>query len=122
MTRHDIDHEVSSGNVFADLELSASDELLAKAELARQITSIATHRHLTQTETATILGTTQPKVSDLFAGKITGFSMERLIRFLNALDRDVQIIVLPKPRSRERARTSVTYSRSGTPRLKATHG
>lgn len=122
MTRNDISHEVSSGNVFADLELAASDELLAKAELARQITSIATHRHLTQAETATILGTTQPKVSDLFAGKLAGFSMERLIRFLNALDRDVQIVVLPKPRSRERATTSVTDSRSGTPRLRAAHG
>jgi len=66
MARHDSDHEVSSGNVLADLELPASDELLAKAELARQITSIATHRHLTQAETAGVLGTTQPKVSDLF--------------------------------------------------------
>jgi predicted XRE-type DNA-binding protein len=110
MTRHDIDHQVSSGNVFADLELTASDELLAKAELARQITSIATHRHLTQAETANVLGTTQPKVSDLFAGKLAGFSMERLIRFLNALDRDVRIVVLPKPRNRERATTSVTAS------------
>lgn len=118
MTQHDIAHEVSSGNVFADLELTASDELLAKAELARQITSIATHRHLTQMDAATILGTTQPKVSDLFAGKLAGFSMERLIRFLNALDRDVQIVVLPKPRSRKRATTSVMSSRSGTPGLR----
>jgi len=110
MTGHDIDHEVSSGNVFADLELAASDELLAKAELARQITSIATHRHLTQAETAGVLGTTQPKVSDLFVGRLAGFSMERLIRFLNALDRDVRIVVLPKPRSREHATTSVTAS------------
>jgi predicted XRE-type DNA-binding protein len=110
MTGHDTDHEVSSGNVFADLELAASDELLAKAELARQITSIATHRHLTQAETAGVLGTTQPKVSDLFVGRLAGFSMERLIRFLNALDRDVRIVVLPKPRNRERATTSVTSS------------
>ena len=118
MTGHDIDHEVSSGNVFADLELTASDELLAKAELVRQITSIATHRHLTQAETASILGTTQPKVSDLFTGRLAGFSMERLIRFLNALDRDVRIVVLPKPRSRERATTSVTASRAALPRLR----
>ncbi|HZK49123.1 MAG TPA: helix-turn-helix transcriptional regulator [Thermoleophilia bacterium] len=118
MTGHDIDHEFSSGNVFADLELTASDELLAKAELVRQITSIATHRHLTQAETASILGTTQPKVSDLFTGRLAGFSMERLIRFLNALDRDVRIVVLPKPRSRERATTSVTASRAALPRLR----
>lgn len=57
---------------------------------------------------ARLLGTTQPKVSDLVAGKLSRFSMERLIRFLNALDRDVQINVSPKPRSRERATLSVT--------------
>ncbi len=96
-------HTVSSGNVFEDLGLPASDELIAKAALAHQIASIATHRHLTQAETAGLLGTTQPKVSDLFAGKLAGFSMERLMRFLTALDRDVCIVVSPKPRSRENA-------------------
>jgi predicted XRE-type DNA-binding protein len=99
---------VSSGNVFADLGLPESDQLLAKAALAHQIASIASHRHLTQKETASVLGTTQPKVSDLFAGRLAGFSMERLIRFLNALDRDVQIVVCPKPRSREHATVRVT--------------
>ena len=78
--------------MFAGLGLPDSDELLAKAALARQISSIASHRHLTQSQAAAILGTTQPKVSDLFAGKLAGFSMERLMRFLNALDRDVQSV------------------------------
>ena len=108
MTRIDIDHETGSGNVFADLELADSDELLAKAELARQITGIAAQRNLTHVETARILGTTQPKVSDLFSGKLAVLSMERLIRFLNALDCDVSIVVSPKPRHRQRAITSVT--------------
>jgi len=97
------DFTSSSGNVFEDLGLPESDELMAKAALAHQIASIAKHRHLTQVETARILETTQPKVSDLFAGKLAGFSMERLIRFLNALDRDVEIVVSPKPRSRKQA-------------------
>lgn len=121
MTRKSPDHEVSSGNVFADLGLPESDELIAKAALARQITSIATHRRLTQAETARKLGTTQPKVSELFAGKLSGFSMERLIRFLNALDRDVQIIVSPKPRSRGHATTRVTDSRASARRVRASH-
>ncbi len=85
-----------------------SDELITKATLAHQIASIATHRHLTQSETARLLGTTQPSVSDLFVGKLAGFSMERLIRFLNTLDRDVRIVVSPKPRSRSRAVLQVT--------------
>ncbi len=102
------EHTISSGNVFADLGLPQSDELLAKAALANQIASIITHRHLTQSQAAAILGTGQPKVSDLVAGRLDGFSIERLIRFLNALDRDVQIVVSPKPRSRETALLRVT--------------
>lgn len=121
MTPQSPDYEVSSGNVFADLELPESDELIAKAELARQIASIATHRHLTQAEAARILGTTQPKVSDLYAGRLAGFSMERLIRFLNALDRDVQIVVTPKPRNR-RAGTLVAVSRPSAPRPRTAAG
>lgn len=93
----------STGNVFEDLGLPQSDELLAKAALANQIAGVVLHRHLTQTEAAGILGTTQPKVSELLAGRLSGFSMERLIRFLNALDRDVQIVVSPKPQSSENA-------------------
>jgi predicted XRE-type DNA-binding protein len=98
----------SSGNVFADLGLPEPDELLAKAELASQIASIVGHRHLTQVETARVLGTGQPKVSELLAGKLDGISIERLIRYLNALDRDVQIVVTPKPRSRDHAILRVT--------------
>jgi predicted XRE-type DNA-binding protein len=98
----------SSGNVFADLGLPNPEELLAKAELVRQIRTVANERGLTQDETAELLGTTQPKVSDLFRGKLSGFSMERLIRFLKALDRDVEIVVREKPRSRKNARVRVT--------------
>ena len=73
------EHPRSRGNVFADLGLPESDELPAKAALANQIASIVGHRHLTQVETARVLGTGQPRVSELLAGKLDGFSMERLI-------------------------------------------
>jgi predicted XRE-type DNA-binding protein len=96
-------HIIGSGNVFADLDLPRADELQAKAALASQIANIVNDRHLTQVEAARILGTRQPKVSDLLAGRLDGFSIERLVRYLNALDRDVQIVVTPKPRTRKRA-------------------
>jgi predicted XRE-type DNA-binding protein len=95
--------EESSGNVFADLGLPDADELMAKAELARTIRALIERQNLTQAAAARLLGTTQPKVSDLFRGRLDGFSMERLYRFLNALGQDVQIVVRPKPRSRDRA-------------------
>jgi predicted XRE-type DNA-binding protein len=96
-----------SGNVFSDLELPDAEEMQAKAELARQILSIITKRHLTQAMAAEILGIDQPKVSALIRGKLRGFSMERLFHFLNALGRDVQITVKTKPRSRQQARLRV---------------
>ena len=96
-----------SGNVFADLELPDAEEMQAKAELARQILSIITKRHLTQAMAAEILGIDQPKVSALMRGKLRGFSMERLFHFLNALGRDVQIVVKAKPRSRQQAHLRV---------------
>ena len=102
------EHTVGGGNVFADLGLPNAEELQAKAALAYQIAGIVTHRSLTQVEAARIIGTGQPKVSELLAGRLDGFSLERLIRFLNALDRDVQIVVRPKPRSRTRATLTVT--------------
>jgi predicted XRE-type DNA-binding protein len=111
----ELEYTSSSGNVFADLGLPESDELLAKAALASQIASIVGHRHLTQVETARVLGTGQPRVSELLAGKLDGFSIERLIRYLNALDRDVQIVVTPKPRSRDHATVRV-IGRSRSPR------
>jgi predicted XRE-type DNA-binding protein len=99
----DVIVEESTGNVFADLGLPEADQLLAKAELVRTIRVLIERRSLTQTDAARLLGTTQPKVSDLFRGRLDGFSMERLYRFLNALGQDVQIVVRPKPRSRDRA-------------------
>lgn len=100
--------EASSGNVFADLGLPDADELLAKAELAITIRRLIESRGLTQAAAARLLGTTQPKISDLFRGRLNGFSMERLYRFLNALGQDVRIVVQPKPRSRSRATIRAT--------------
>jgi predicted XRE-type DNA-binding protein len=97
----------SSGNVFADLGLPNPEELLAKATLVLKISEIIKGRHLSQAEAAKVLGTTQPKVSNLMNGRLQGFSMERLLRFLNALDRDVQIVVKRRSRSRKRAKFTV---------------
>lgn len=85
----------SSGNVFADLGLSNPEERLAKAELARQIRAIVMERGLTQVEAGTILGLAQPNVSNLMRGRLSGFSIERLMAFLTSLDRNVTIVLTP---------------------------
>lgn len=91
------DHRVSSGNVFEDLGLSAATELQAKADLAYEISRTIEDRGLTQAEAAEILGVDQPKVSALVRGRLTGFSMERLYRFLIALGKEIEIVVRPRP-------------------------
>jgi predicted XRE-type DNA-binding protein len=103
----EIEVQTSSGNVFADLGLEDADELLIKAELARQISHIITQQQMTQAEAAERLGIDQPKVSALVNGKLSGFSTERLFRFLNALGQDVEIVVKTKPNSSSQARTRV---------------
>jgi len=102
--------EESSGNVFADLGLADAEELETKAELAHRIGEIIRGRHLTQAEAADVLGATQPIVSKLMNGQLHGFSLERLVRFLNALDRDVEIVVRRRARSQTRGRTKVRVS------------
>lgn len=98
--------EASSGNVFADLGLPDPDESLAKAELARRICAILTERGLTQETAAAVLGVDQPKVSALLRGKLSGFSTDRLFRFLNALGQDVEIVIRLR-RGTNRPRTRV---------------
>jgi predicted XRE-type DNA-binding protein len=97
----------SSGNVFADLNLKNADDLLAKAELAAKIIAEIQRRRLTQSQAAAILGIDQPKVSALKQGKFSGFSIERLIRLVLRLGRDVEITVKGRPRSGAVARLRV---------------
>src|SRR5438105_12965139 len=94
----------SSGDVFADLKLPHADDLLAKAELAAKIIAEIQRRRLTQTQAASILGIDQPKVSELKQGKLSSFSIERLMRFLLLLGQDIEIAVKTRPRSRSTAR------------------
>jgi predicted XRE-type DNA-binding protein len=94
----------SSGNVFADLEVPNPGDALAKAELAQRINVLISERKLTQERAATVLGIDQPKISALSRGKLAGFSTDRLIRFLNALGQDVEIVV--RPRNQVNGRTS----------------
>jgi predicted XRE-type DNA-binding protein len=107
LMRKMVDVEESSGNVFADLGLPDAEELLAKARIVYRICEILEERNLTQEQAAKTLGVDQPKISALMRGRLSGFSTDRLFRFLNALDRDIEIVIKKKPRSRRQARVRV---------------
>jgi predicted XRE-type DNA-binding protein len=98
----------SSGNVFADLGLRDADEKQTKVRLAVAIQQIIQARRLSQAAAARLLDINQPKISALVNYHLDGFSVERLMHFLNALDRDVEIVIRKKPRSRKAARIVVT--------------
>ena len=80
-------------NIFEDLRLPDAEELNAKAQIAYRICGILEERKLTQQAAADLLGTDQPRVSALLHGRLEGFSSDRLFRFLNALDQEVEIVI-----------------------------
>jgi len=97
----------SSGNVFADLGLPNAEELGAKVRLAASINAILAKRGLTQVKAASVLGVSQPKVSALRGYKLEGFSVERLMHFVTALEHDVVIEIRPKVEKKREARVMV---------------
>jgi predicted XRE-type DNA-binding protein len=107
----DIDYEVSTGNVYADLGFADAAEMLAKARIVAQIGRIIQARKLTQVQAAELLGIDQPKVSALLRGHFKGYSQERLIGFLTKLGMDVEIVVRPRARKRQNEGTvSVVFA------------
>lgn len=99
----EIECVMSSGNVFEDLGIENPEEELTKAKLVLEIEQIIKMKKLTQVMAAKLMGINQPKVSALLRRKLDGFSIERLIHFLNSLGQDIDIIVRPKPQNRKQA-------------------
>jgi predicted XRE-type DNA-binding protein len=98
----------SSGNVFADLRLPDAEERKTKVRLAFEINQIIEEQKLSQIAAARRLKVGQPKISALYNYQLDGFSVERLMNFLTALDRDVHIAVRPKRKSAKTGRILVT--------------
>nr|HEV7954062.1 helix-turn-helix transcriptional regulator [Candidatus Acidoferrales bacterium] len=102
----------SSGNVFADLRLPDAENKKTKVRLAVEINQIIADLGLTQTDAAKRLSINQPKISALSKYRLEGFSAERLMNFLTRLDRDIEIVIHKRPRSRRPARILVTAAPS----------
>jgi len=98
---------MGSGNVFADLGLPNPEERLAKARLALEISRLIDRRGLTQRAAAQLMGIDQPKVSHILHGRLADYSTERLIGFVRALGRDVDIVIRKPTRRRGRGRLRV---------------
>ena len=88
-------YETGSGKVFKDLGLPNAEEHLIKAQLVYKIDAILKDRKLKQAEAGKLFGIPQPDVSKMLRGEFRQFSVERLLRFLVALNHDVEIVVRP---------------------------
>ena len=87
--------EEGSGNVFADLELEDSAELLLRSQIGYYVFKILEDRALKQREIADLLGIAQPDVSHLMNGHFSRFTTDKLLDFLKRLDWKVTIQIEP---------------------------
>jgi predicted XRE-type DNA-binding protein len=88
-----IEYHEGFENIFADIAVPNPEEALAKAKIAMKIHNIIKKKKLTQAKAARVLKISQPKVSLLLRGRLTDFSLERLLRFLNDLGQNVRISI-----------------------------
>ena len=87
--------EMGSGNIFADLGLPDAETHFLKAQIVSEIYRLTHKRKLTQAQAGTCMGISQPEISRLFKGNFREYSVDRLMGFLTAFDRDVEIVVRP---------------------------
>ena len=82
-----------SRNVFADLGYPDAETHQLKAQLVSRIQDVIDERGLTQTEAGKVMGLGQPDVSRMLRGSFRDVSVERLLRFLQALGYEIDIVV-----------------------------
>lgn len=88
--------QISKENIFADLDLKDSDEMITRSDLMSEVVSVIRKSKLPQKEIAVILGISEPKVSALMNGKINDFSNDTLVNYLTLLGCNVEIRVLSR--------------------------
>lgn len=90
-----IEHETSSGNVFADLGLDDAEDLKARGLVGFHVVALLQDQSLKQREIAALLGIKQAEVSHLLNGHFSRFSLDKLFDFLKSLDHKVTIQISP---------------------------
>lgn len=104
----DIEFELSSGNVFADIGFANAEEMLLKSELVRQINKTIEERELTPIQTRDMLDLNEETLSNLSKGRLTVLTLENLFRYLNILGRDLEVILKPRSTSNSQGKLQVT--------------
>ncbi len=87
--------EMGNGNIFADLGLPNAEAHFLKAQIVSELYRLTQARKLTQTQAGERMGISQPEVSRLFKGNFREYPLDRLMGFVTAFDRDIEIAVRP---------------------------
>jgi predicted XRE-type DNA-binding protein len=87
--------KIGSHNVFKDIGVPSAEGHFVKAQLVFKIDTLLKKRKLKQVDAAELFGIRQLDVSNMLRGEFRQFSVERLLRFLVALNQDVEIVVRP---------------------------
>ena len=82
-----------SENIFADLNVDQPEQYQLKARLASLIYDSIEAKGWTQKHTASVLGISQPDVSNICRGQLDHFSAEKLLTFLAQFDKRVTITI-----------------------------
>ncbi|WP_425151130.1 helix-turn-helix domain-containing protein [Candidatus Binatus sp.] len=95
----------SSGNVFRDLgfEAKEAESLRLRAELMVEVRRLIEGRKLTQRSAASLLGVTQPRISDLIRGRIDLFSIDSLVNMLARAGMRIQLRIASRRRPAQAA-------------------
>jgi predicted XRE-type DNA-binding protein len=95
MNRKDNQVNDSSGNVFTDLgfEKIEAENLLVRSKLMAAIKSYIESEQITQSEAAERFNVAQPRISEIYQGKIDLFSIDKLINMLARVGRHVEVTV-----------------------------
>lgn len=101
-------HE-SADNIFVELGLPDAGTHLLKAQIVAELYRLTTEQKLTQTKAGALMGISQPEVSRMFRGHFREYSVERLLGFLTAFNRDVEIVVRAR---KAKAPGEVTFTRA----------
>jgi predicted XRE-type DNA-binding protein len=86
--------ESGSDNIFSDIGIPDAEVHMMKAQMVLSIRKEIDKRNLTQEQAGKIMGITQSKLSLLLNGRFRNCTIDRLIRYLARLDKQVQMTIV----------------------------
>lgn len=95
MSKKDTPIIESSGNVFLDLGFDKveAENLMIRSKLMAAIKAYIESEGITQGQAAERFGVSQPRISEIYQGKIDLFSVDKLINMLAKVGQHVDVTI-----------------------------